>query len=234
MPKSSGAQQSAIVVYPLYVCLQEHREQIVRSLTALELEAPLLSVGPGSAMLDGPVPAGLERFSSSDPRLGLPPARIRLDRESPLEEFMSVLLQRVVAAAVQGESHVEFDEVAREIFQAHWVHLSVQGRRDVISRLKSAAAQLGRGELRGFIRIEGSSSVPHRVVIVDSPASADPRGAPQEVAGIDAQGCTRPREGGPQHRRTSAADVDRRPRDRGGGDGRTRPRLDWRGRCERY
>jgi hypothetical protein len=172
--------RSAVVVCPLYVCLQEHREEIVRSLAALELEAPVLSVGPGSAMLDGPVPAGLERFSRSDPRLGLPPARIRLDRESPLEEFMSVLLQRVVAAAVQGEIHVEFDEVARGIFQAHWVHLSVQRRRDVISRLKSAAAQLVRGELRGFIRVEGSSSVPHRVVVVDSPASADPRGAPQK------------------------------------------------------
>ena len=108
---------------------------------------------------------------------------------------MSVLLQRVVAAAVQGESHVEFDEVAREIFQAHWVHLSVQGRRDVISRLKSAAAPARTQQLRGFIRIEGSSfgsasGGDRRLACVGRSTRRSP-----EVAGIDAQGCTRPREG---------------------------------------
>lgn len=169
----------AVAVSPLYVCFQEHRDEIVQSLAALELEAPVLSVGPGFVMLDGPVPAGLERFSHQDSRPDLPPIRVRLDRDSPLEEFMAVLLQRVVAAAVQGRSHLELDEVARGIFQGHWVHISVQGRRDLIARLKSAATQLSRGELTGFIRLEGSSSVPHRVVIVDTPASADPRGAPQ-------------------------------------------------------
>lgn len=169
----------SVSVSALYVCLQEHRDDIVGSLAALELEAPVLSVGPGSAMLDGPVPAGLERFSHEDPHLGQPPVRIRLDRDSPPEEFMAVLLQRVVAAAVQGQSHLELDDVARGIFQGHWVHISVQGRRDLVALLKKAATQLGRGELSGFIRVEGSSSVPDRVVIVDSPGSADPRGAPQ-------------------------------------------------------
>ena len=57
--------------------------------------------------------------------------------------------------------------------------MSVQGRRDLITRLKTAATQLGRGELSGFMRVEGSSAVPSRIAIVDSPASADPRGAPQ-------------------------------------------------------
>ena len=93
-----------VAVSPLYVCLDERRNDVVESLAVLGLEAPVLSVGPGYAMLDGPVPAGLERFSRTDVLLGLPPPRIRLDRESPLEEFMSVLLQRVVAAAVQGHS----------------------------------------------------------------------------------------------------------------------------------
>ena len=169
-----------VVVSPLYVCLQEHRDEIVLSLASFELEAPVLSVGPGSARLDGPVPAGLQRFSHENDQLGLPPARVRIDRESPLEEFMSVLLQRLVAAAVQGQTHVEVEDVARGIFQGHWVHLSVHGRRELIGRLKSAAAQLGQGELSGFIRLEGSSSLPQRVVLVNSPASADPRGAPQK------------------------------------------------------
>lgn len=169
----------SVAVSPLYVCLQEHRQDIAGSLAALDLEAPVLSVGSGSALLDGPVPAGLEHFSRSDPRLGLPPMRIRLDRNSPLEEFMAVLLQRIVAVAVQGHSHLELSEVARGIFQGYWVHISVQARRDLVARLKKAATQLGRGELRGFVRVEGSSSVPDRVVILDSPAYADPRGAPQ-------------------------------------------------------
>jgi hypothetical protein len=136
-------------------------------------------VSSGIALLDGPVPAGLERFAREDPCLGLPPVRIRLDRDSPLEEFMAVLLQRIVAAAVRGETHLELDAVARGIFQAHWVHISVQARRDLIAMLKRAATQLSRGDLSGFIRVEGSSSVPDRVAIVDSPAYADPRGAPQ-------------------------------------------------------
>lgn len=171
--------RTSVAVSPLYVCLQEHREDIVGSLAALELDAPVLSVSSGAVFLDGPVPAGLERFARDDARLGLPPVRIRLDRESPLEEFMAVLIQRIVAAAVRCETHLELDEVARGIFQAHWVHLSVQARRDLVALLRRAATQLGRGDLSGFIRVEGSSSVPDRVAIVDSPASADPRGAPQ-------------------------------------------------------
>jgi hypothetical protein len=92
---------------------------------------------------------------------------------------MAVLLQRTVAAAVRGETHLELDDVARSIFQPHWVHLSVQARRDLTARLKKAATQLSRGDLSGFISVEGSSSVPDRVVIIDSPALSDPRGAPQ-------------------------------------------------------
>jgi hypothetical protein len=169
----------AVPVAPLYVCLDEHRDDIVTSLTMLELEATVLVVGPGSAMLDGPVPAGLERFSARDARLGLPPTRIRLDRHSPPEELMSVIVQRVVAGAAQGLQHLEIDDIAHDIFGAHWVHMSVNGRRDLVATLKRAASQLTRGELRDFLRVEGSSSVPDRIVILDSPAGADPRGAPQ-------------------------------------------------------
>lgn len=168
-----------VSVSPLYVCLTSHRDDIVQSLANLGLQAAVLSVGPGSATLDGPVPAGLERFNRRDGRLGLPPVRIRLDRESPVEEFMAVLLQRIVAAAVHGNTHLELDEVAREIFRGHWVEMSVQARRDLVARLKKAATQLSRGELSRVIRIEGSSSVPDRVAIFDPPTSADPRGAPQ-------------------------------------------------------
>ena len=95
--------RTSVAVSPLYVCLQEHREDIVGSLAALELDAPVLSVSSGAVFLDGPVPAGLERFARDDARLGLPPVRIRLDRESPLEEFMAVLIQRIVAAAGGGD-----------------------------------------------------------------------------------------------------------------------------------
>lgn len=111
--------------------------------------------------------------------MGSPPVRIRLDRESPIEEFMSVLLQWVVAAAVRGRAHVELEDVARDVFAGHWVHFSVQARRDIVARFKHAATLLSRGELRNFVRVEGSSSVADRVAILDSPASADPRGAPQ-------------------------------------------------------
>ncbi len=92
---------------------------------------------------------------------------------------MSVLLQRLVVAATQGRTHLDLDEVARLIFPGYWVHFSVQARRDTIAQLKRAAAHLSRGDLNGFIRVEGGNSIPHRVVIVDSPVSADPRGAPQ-------------------------------------------------------
>lgn len=171
--------RSRVGVSPLYVCLQEHREDIVAALAVLEIDAPVLSVRSGAALLDGPVPAGLQRFDRTNARLSLPPVRIRLDRDSPIEEFMAVLLQGIVAAAVRGETHVELADVARSVFNAHWVHMSVQARRDLTGVFKKAATQLGRGELSGFIRLEGSSSVPDRVAIVDSPAAADPRGAPQ-------------------------------------------------------
>ena len=166
-------------VAPLYVCLDEHRNDIRRSLEMLDVEAPVLTVGSGRARLEGLVPAGLERFQRDDPRLALPPARIRLDHQSPLEELMAVLVQRVVAAAVGNRQHLEFEDVARALYGLHWVHLSHSGRREAVKALKRAASQLSRGELRTLIRVEGSNAVPARIVIVDSPGSADPRGAPQ-------------------------------------------------------
>jgi hypothetical protein len=168
-----------VLVRPLYVCLEEHREDIVRSLAALEVETSILSVGAGRAQLDGPVPPGLTPFESVDARLGLPPVRIRVDAESPIEEFMAILVQCVVAADVRGEQHVDLVDVARGAFQGHWVHLSVQAQRELVGRFQKAAGQLSRGELRGLIRVEGSATVTARVAIVDSPALADPRGAPQ-------------------------------------------------------
>jgi len=167
------------LVSPLYVCLQEHRQDIMRSLAEVQIAAPVLSVAPGRVVLDGPVPAGLERFSCHDPHLGLPPVRIRLDRESATEEFMAILTQRVVAAAVRGERHVELDELARAVFQGHWVHMSLQGRRELVARFRKAAIELAHGELGSMIGVEGTDAVATRVTIIGAPASADPRGAPQ-------------------------------------------------------
>jgi hypothetical protein len=156
----------------------EHADELATRLADLEIEAPLLAVGSGVARLTGSVPAGLEEFDLVDVDLHLPPARIRLDADSALEEFAKVLMAEVVAAESKREALLDLEVVARRLFPS-WVVLSPQGRKALVDKLRKATTEILRKDFGSDLRLEGGIGVPERLRIVHSPASADPRGAPQ-------------------------------------------------------
>ena len=172
-----------VSVYPLYAALEEHRDDVAGSLQAIGVTAPVLEIGNGVARLAGELPPGLASFDRVDPRMGLPPARIRLDRQSPVEEFMEVLVQRVVAAQARRERFVSLEDICASVFDGLWAALGAGARRELQGCFKKAFAQLKAGEFGQALDLEGSNDVPARIVIRETPAGADPRGAPQAWQG---------------------------------------------------
>jgi hypothetical protein len=186
--RSRSSVPSALVgrdvrVEPLFVALEEHRDEIAESLRAAGVTAPILEIGPGVARLAGDLPAGLASFDRVDRRAGFPPVRVRLDRESDEQEFLEVLVQHVEAAKARRESFLDLDALCASIFPGYWPSFGVRARRELRDRLRQAAAALQAGEMGRTIRLEGGIEVPPRIVILETPATADPRGAPQAWQG---------------------------------------------------
>lgn len=165
-------------VATMYVVLDEAREAIEATLQVWEIEAPVLSIGRGFVRLDGAIPDGLEAFVENDPRRRWPPARIRVDHQSPINEILELLAQRIASAQARHQDVLDLQDVAARIYPA-WPVLSPTGRRELIRRLVEAGDRLSKSALRGSIRVERGNEVAPRIVILRSPANADPRGMPQ-------------------------------------------------------
>jgi hypothetical protein len=172
-----------VEVAPVFAVLEQHRDNIVQSLRRCDVEAPVLEIGRGIARLAGPLPDGLASFERVDPRVGWPPVRVRLDRLSSIEEFMEVLVQQIAAAQARHETQLDLDAVCATIFAGLWPGFSPRSRAELRDRLKQSASALQEGEMGRSIRIEGGNELAPRLVILDSPAGADPRGAPQAWQG---------------------------------------------------
>jgi len=172
-------------VCPLFVVTNDARADVEAALQDFEIEAPVLSIDRGFVRLDGPCPAGLEPFlrrTESGPKRW-PPARVRVDHQSPLEELAELLAQQIAAAQANRQPVLDLAEAASRIYR-RWPALSQSGRRDFLRRLADCARHLARGSLRGTIRVEPSSNnMPPRIMITRTPANLDPRGMPQAWQG---------------------------------------------------
>lgn len=200
-----------VEVATMYVVLDEARADIEAALQGWGIDAPVLSIGRGFARLDGHTPSGLEPFVENDPRKRWPPARVRIDHQSPINEIMEVLAQRIASAQARRNDIVDLADVAARIYPA-WRVLSPTGRRELIRRLIDAGNRLSKGGMRGSIRVERGNEVAPRIVILRSPANADPRGMPQawqgqarHVAGDLGRGSAPVPE---EHRQLSLDDLD--------------------------
>ncbi len=167
-----------IEVRPLWATLEASADAVRRRLLDLGIAAPVLGVGRGRAFLGGPLPSGLVAFDHSEKKRGLPPARVRLDAESDVGEYVPLVLQHIVAALSRREGVIELEAVARRVV-ADWACLSQSGRRDIVKRCRKAVEYLQREGWGGDLLLESSNDVAPRVRFTRTPADADPRGAPQ-------------------------------------------------------
>lgn len=167
-----------VEVCPAWVTLEPSVDAVRRRLTELQVSAPILGVGAGRAFFGGPLPNGLTPFDHDERRRGLPPARVRLDPESAVGEYVPVMLQAIGAALARREAVIELDVVARQVM-TDWVCLSPRGRRRIVERCRKAVEHLRREGWAEELHLESSNEVAPRVRLLRTPADADPRGAPQ-------------------------------------------------------
>lgn len=167
---------SDIEVRTMFVGLEAHRADLEGGLRALDIDAPLLTVGPDRVRLSGAssVP-GLDDFDEHH-RGGLPPARLPVDHQSPDEAILEVLLPQIAAAQARLEDFVSIEDLCSHIIP-EWPILSRGTQGSFIRRVAALLRDLQQGELRGQFRYESASSnTGGRIVILDSPARRDPRG----------------------------------------------------------
>lgn len=172
-------------VSPLFVVMNDVRVDVEVALQGFGIEAPVLSIDRGFARLDGPCPGGLEPFlrqTSAGPKRW-PPARVRVDHQSPLEELVELLAQQIVAAQAKRQPELDLAEAASRIYR-QWPALSQSGRRDFLRRLRDCARHLANSSLKDTIRVEpGTNNMPPKIVIERTPAELDTRGMPQAWQG---------------------------------------------------
>jgi hypothetical protein len=170
----------SVAVQPVFVGRDELRDPLLASFDQFGLEAPpLLTVGAGVARLRGAARVeGLDDFSECHGG-GLPPARFPIDAESPHEEILELVQQHLVAAQARRAELVPISLLAAAILPG----LALLGRaaaRDFVSRVEKVTQAYLKGEMATYFRFERTSAVEARVVVIRSPASADPRGATQQ------------------------------------------------------
>jgi hypothetical protein len=176
-PSLRGGTQ--IEVATVFVGNEASRGDLETSLGHCEIEAPLLTVGPGRARLtDLPAALALNEFDI-DHRASLPPARFPIDQHSPAEEVRELVVPIVVAAQARQQEAIDAEAVCRELLP-EWPVIGNEARRAFCSRVEDVMRRLAEGELGDQLAYEpGTKASGSRIRIVETPASADPRGTSQ-------------------------------------------------------
>lgn len=169
----------AVEVKPLFVGTEEHRADLEGGLRRLSIDAPLLTVGSERVRLsDTSGIRGLGGFDESH-GAGLPPARFRVDHQSPDAEVREVVLPEVVAAQARSEDFLAIESLCEAVLP-EWPILAPGVRGEFIRKVERTARELAAHELRGRIRLDpGPRGHRSRIVINSTPASNRPQGRTQ-------------------------------------------------------
>lgn len=154
-----------------------HREALERQLQTVEGAAALLTVGTSEVDLAiGEVPPLLEAFRTSH-ELGLPPARLPIDHQSPLEDIREIALPRVIAAQARRDDAVSVADLCARIVPS-WALLTHAAQQDLERRMKQVAADIATG-LPGLRYEAATPQTRARIRILSSPADLRPQGRTQ-------------------------------------------------------
>jgi hypothetical protein len=170
----------SVTVQPVFVGREEMREALLASFKQFGIDAPpLLTAAAGVARLTGADDVnGLDNFNERH-AAGLPPARFAIDADSPPEEIVELVQQQLVAAQARQEQVVPISVLAALLLPGLPL-LGRQAAREFVARVETVTQAYLKGEMGTYFRFERTSAVEPRVVVIRSPASADPRGATQQ------------------------------------------------------
>ena len=171
---------SPLAVCALFMGREEHRADLEAALRALNIAAPLLTVGSERVRLSATSGIkGLDDFDTQH-QGGLPPARLPVDHQSPDQDLLELLVPQIVAAQARNDDIVPVESLSERILP-EWPVLAHGARSAFVGRVGSLLQRLASGDMRGQFRYEGLAQ-PHtrgRIVIEATPASRDPRGRTQ-------------------------------------------------------
>ncbi len=169
----------------MFVGHEEERADLETALTHLAINAPLLTVGRDRVRLsDTSGVRGLDDFDRTHTQ-GLPPARIRVDHQSPADEIQELLVQQIAAGQARGDEYLDTEALCRAVLP-EWPILSHSGRRLFVRRVEEVARSLAQRDMARDIRFEPSQGQTlSRIVVLRSPVHLDPRGATQAWQAVE-------------------------------------------------
>jgi hypothetical protein len=168
---------TTVPVRTLFAGLEDERAALEHALRALDIEAPLLTVGPRRVRLSGASGiAGLDDFDFRHDG-GMPPARFPVDHQSPEDEIQELLVPHLTAAQARGVEFVGVEALCESLLP-EWALLGRGVRHDFIKRVEAILRRLTASSLRLDFGYEPRTGTAQgRVIVLRTPASFDPRGA---------------------------------------------------------
>lgn len=175
-----------IEVQPCYVCLSDSVDRVALGLSKADCSYPILVVGDDNVALwnadSFPENLGISEAGLTVP--GPPPAIVRVDDESPDEDYDRVVSTALMAHAARRDPMVSTIDLAGDAVP----HLPIYGashRHAIQKRVEQAAHRLCDRSPENF-EYRGRTSIrDHGVVtIIDSPERSDPRGRTQRYQAI--------------------------------------------------
>jgi hypothetical protein len=167
---------------PIYVCVREHETRVQHGLDAAGVKVPLLSIFRTDVRLVGhPLadPEAAAALTAPIPVEDPPPAIIKIDVDSPLEEFEELAAQELVAAMALGQENVSVPAVADGAMQ-HFAIYPAGIRDRIVRKFEHASSRVAQRDPEHFEYRQRTSTRHHGVVqIRNSPEQSDPRGRTQ-------------------------------------------------------
>ena len=171
---------------PCYICLADGADGVEFGLSEAGCEYPLVVVGEDFVELRNaaPYPELVAAFGDGLAVPGPPPAVVRVDEESPDEEYDRIAAAALMARAARGDQLVSATDLAADAVP----HLPIYGagHRGIIQRkVDQALARICAKSPENF-DYRGRTSIRSYgvVTITDSPERSDPRGRTQRYQAI--------------------------------------------------
>jgi hypothetical protein len=171
----------------VYACLRQNEERILLGLDQVELNAPLLSIGPQDVHVVGVPFADPDLNAAFAAPISVPsepPGVITVDADSPDDAFDNVVFPSLVAAMSLERQNVTIASLAEESLPYFAVYPSPYKQR-LKRKIGAAARRAAESDPQHLEYRPATQSEPDGVVrILATPEQADPRGRTQQYQAI--------------------------------------------------
>jgi hypothetical protein len=178
----------------LFVCLSEHSQRIIRGLSTIGLNAPVLAVDNRVAQLANAHSASPELGEALGEPVEWPypiTSIIRFDHQSPDEAFNEPVQAELVAEISRGRAAVTVRALAEQVTS----HFAIYGRRaqgQLVKRVTATARRAAKADPDRLQFQSATGTTEARILILRSPEKYDRRGRTQGYQSIFAGRGRRP------------------------------------------